>query len=172
MTEKEIEGPALERFMNKVVFIPFHECWQWIGTTKSYKYGGFRLNGLFIGAHRASWILFHGAIPKGEGWHGTCVCHKCDNPLCVNPRHLFLGSNRDNALDMVRKGRNRFDRFASGSHSRAKTHCPKGHAYSGENLKIKDNKRWCNTCLRERARKYWHAVGKFRAAYASANGGE
>jgi hypothetical protein len=61
----------------------------------SYKNKGFR-------AHRASWIIHRGEIPDG-----LFVCHHCDNPICSNPRHLFLGNNKDNQADSKRKGRHR-----------------------------------------------------------------
>lgn len=60
-----------------------------------------RHNGTSMGAHRASWIMTFGAIPKETPW----VLHKCDVPLCVNPDHLFLGTLRDNLLDMISKDR-------------------------------------------------------------------
>ncbi len=79
------------------------DCWLWIGSTNMRGYGQFVVKGRQrIGAHRLAWLLSRGEIPKGQE-----VCHSCDNGLCVNPEHLFLGSHRDNHLDSVRKGRKR-----------------------------------------------------------------
>jgi hypothetical protein len=79
-------------------------CWEWTGCTDSKGYGqvGIKKNGRWVntGAHRIAWKLCHGRIPKG-----TYVCHRCDNPRCVNPGHLFLGDAKINAEDMVSKGR-------------------------------------------------------------------
>lgn len=74
-------------------------CWIWIGALRS-EYGQFRINNRGISAHRFSWELHFGEIPKG-----MFVLHECDNPCCVNPNHLFLGTNRDNVDDRCDKQR-------------------------------------------------------------------
>ena len=77
-------------------------CWLWMGSIDSKGYGGIKVDGKQMGAHRRSWVLANGPIP--DRLH---VLHKCDTPSCVNPSHLFLGTNYDNVQDMVRKGRAR-----------------------------------------------------------------
>ena len=74
-------------------------CWIWIGGQEG-KHSIFHVNGRNIGAHRASWIINKGPIPDGMN-----VCHKCDNPPCVRPNHLFLGDDADNQHDCIEKGR-------------------------------------------------------------------
>lgn len=74
-------------------------CWFWNGYTSKKGYGRFYFHKQYI-AHRVSYELFKGPIPNG-----LLVCHKCDIRNCVNPDHLFLGTNQDNMTDMVKKGR-------------------------------------------------------------------
>lgn len=76
-------------------------CWLWTGAIGSHgRYGILGLAGKNWLAHRASWFLFNGEHPKKK-----LVCHKCDNGFCVNPKHLFLGTQKDNMVDMENKNR-------------------------------------------------------------------
>lgn len=81
------------------------DCWEWTGSGNGNGYGKYNLKGKMFQAHRLAYILEKGPIPEGEGYHGTCVLHSCDNRLCVNPKHLSLGTQKENIEDSVNKGR-------------------------------------------------------------------
>lgn len=74
-------------------------CWEWRGP-RSHDYGTLRAEGAVWLAHRLSYTVFVGPIPEGD-----VICHRCDNPICMNPAHLFAGSQADNLHDMHNKGR-------------------------------------------------------------------
>lgn len=140
---------ALEhRFWNNVDKhgpIPQHvpylgNCWVWTGIKDGCGYGRFSAKGKYYKAHR--WLL---------GWLGKSIppnwkaCHRCDNPPCVRPEHLFIGTQSDNMLDMAAKGRHRNTR---------KTKCINGHDFSLENTHKKGAKRICRACIRSAVSKY------------------
>lgn len=113
------------------------ECLEWTGPCfrrpsgkKTYPYMYYK-NKVWRG-NRLVWTLVNGTIPPGK-----LICHKCDNPRCVNPNHLYLGTYFDNNRDMVKRGRHAESR---------KTQCPYGHPYSGQNLRTLKGKRYCRSC--------------------------
>ena len=92
---------AKKRFWNKVQIGSAADCWIWLSVLSHDGYGRMWFHGRFEGAHRLSFTFHSGTeIPTD-----THVCHRCDNPSCVNPLHLFLGTTEDNMMDCVHKGR-------------------------------------------------------------------
>lgn len=97
----EIDNATAQRFYKKVR-VARGGCWEWCAATWS-GYGRMKVLGRFVMAHRLSFEMHVRAIPEG-----MCVCHRCDNPRCVRPSHLFEGTHQDNINDAKRKGRLRF----------------------------------------------------------------
>jgi hypothetical protein len=125
--------PVMDRFW---AFVAQGDgCWEWTGYIRPDGYGQFGVDrSIHERAHRMAYQLTAGPIPKGID-----VCHRCDNPACVRPDHLFLGTRSDNMRDMVAKGRGRKE---------TATHCHRGHDYSTENTARdpRSGKRRCRTC--------------------------
>ena len=92
--------PILPKFEKKIEMIPECGCWIWMGTLALNGYGRLWMNKKRQSAHRASWKIYNGSIPNGMG-----ILHRCDTKSCVNPHHLFLGTNKDNTQDAVKKNR-------------------------------------------------------------------
>lgn len=91
-----------ERFLSKISIVQ-SGCWEWTARLDSHGYGRCYFNGKHIGAHRVSWFIFNKNFPNN-----TNVLHRCDNPKCVNPDHLFLGTQKDNMIDKINKNRGKF----------------------------------------------------------------
>jgi hypothetical protein len=117
-------------------------CWIYVSNSTRYSFLSCRANGKRYLAHRFSYELHHNtSIPDG-----MLVCHQCDVPKCVNPAHLFLGTNLDNNRDRDQKGRN---------HHSSKTTCKHGHALSADNYYIQARTGWryCLQCRRDNDKK-------------------
>ena len=129
--------PLFERFWSKVAKRGADECWFWTSTVDSHGYGSIRedITRKHLLAHRVSWEFANGRLVPV----GLYVCHHCDTPLCVNPRHLFVGTASDNAWDKVRKHRD---------HQSRKTHCNNGHPFDERNTYWWNGHRSCRACNR------------------------
>lgn len=117
-----LERPQNTRFTDEQVRKAFFDkvnktngCWLWTASRNGDGYGMMVFRGRGRGAHRVSWVLHYGEIPDG-----LRVLHKCDNPPCVNPEHLFLGTQLDNVRDCMAKNRDRKNPRKGASHPNAK----------------------------------------------------
>lgn len=134
-----------EKMEDRTIPVTESGCWLWTGHLSDWGYGTLHVgNGKEVKAHRLAWELAYGPIPPKMH-----VCHRCDVTSCVNPAHLFLGTNADNMRDCLAKGRHM-------SQKPRKTHCKNGHLLEGDNVRWRDNDRLCVLCLRANVRRYYH----------------
>ena len=119
------------------------ECWIWVGRKTDLGYGLYCSKSRTRRAHRVAWELSFGSIPTG-----LSVCHSCDNPPCVRPDHILLGTQVENMADAANKSR-----LPKGRNHWAgrKAHCPQDHLYDLANTGFSRGERWCKTCARERS---------------------
>lgn len=108
-------------------------CIVYEGSKDKDGYGKTKVGGRYVRVHRLSWEHEFGPIPEGL-W----VLHHCDNPPCINPDHLFLGTAKDNAEDCLSKNRNVHQK---------KTHCSRGHEFNEKNTRFYKHQRFCRPCM-------------------------
>lgn len=137
------------KFWEKVDRRGDDECWPWTASVNAAGYGRAYavINGKrrYMLAHRLSMLLHLAREPEGQ------INHKCDNPACVNPAHLYEGTQRENVRDCIARGR-RVDN--GGRQNARKTHCPQGHEYTEANTHRYRGSRHCRACQRAHAQRY------------------
>lgn len=145
-------------FLKRVVTTD--SCWIWMGVTGHYGYGSLWFEGKTRWAHRVSFHIFKEPIPKG-----LLVMHSCDNPWCVNPNHLFSGTQKDNIQDALKKGRFK----QAGRWGDIKKRCKVGHDMLDKaNLYISPKgTRTCNICRKVNRKIYKAKLKEQRHAQVS-----
>ena len=145
-------APPLDRFWASISPEPNTGCWLWLGylspgasKNKNMGYGQFQVQNRRMPAHRFSYETFVGPVQEGLE-----IDHKCKLPCCVNPDHLEAVTHHEN---MRRSGA----MFKAAAVHKAKTHCPRGHAYAGDNVFINSSGgRSCRECVRAQSRDSYH----------------
>lgn len=145
-------APPVDRFWDRVMpMMDDQGCWEWVGRRSRKGYGTFEVGNRQVMATHFSWELHNGPKPPE-----LQVLHRCDNPSCVNPAHLFLGTNQDNVRDREEKGRNKIHIAVAAAAAKrvARTHCPSGHPQDvwGRRWGAKQF-RACYLCMKQRAKK-------------------
>lgn len=144
MTEWAPDIELQNKIMEKIT-VTKNGCWEWNAYRHPTGYGRMGVRRYPTKwAHRLSFLAFTGPLST------LSICHRCDNPPCCNPDHLFSGTQKENADDMMHKMRHPL------AYEAIKTHCKSGHLFSGENLSINsfNGQRVCNICI-DASRRKW-----------------
>lgn len=135
------DSQQLQFILDNSVGVSPSGCWEWQRHVDKWGYGKLRMGKKMVFAHREIFRLMQGSVAN------MCVCHSCDNPKCVNPKHLFLGTHQDNSDDKISKRR---DVNSPSYINRVKTHCINGHAFTPQNTYTRNRPgggRICKTCI-------------------------